>query len=286
MCSTPAASMSTVASMASWRDRHGRRRRAGDVLDGRVGEKRPSATAARTSASVRMPRVSSGIATSSAWRCSSPSRRAAERSVSVGLGVDGRAHDRRDRRGAHVVQAVDRMPGAGEALAQRSGHVGHARLGGQHPPRGVGREQGAAGGLARAHGERRRHPGQQRRVAEALAGLQHLDHLALVHDVHRPGERPPTARWRAGRPPPAARRPARTVVDGGLRRSARRSCSGASASNGGCLARNVSKCSMSDAAIVFASSPCEPTATCQGNAQQRPADLEGTCRTKRRARAV
>ncbi len=158
---------------------------------------RPSATAARTSASVRMPMVSSGIATSSAWRCSSPSRWAAVRRVSVGSAYTARAHDGRHRRGADVVQPVDRMPGAGEALAQRPGHVGHARLGGQHPPGGVGREQHAARRLARAHGERGRHPGEQRRMPEALPGLEHLDDLARVHHVHRPGDDDPQTggRW-------------------------------------------------------------------------------------------
>ena len=83
MCCTPAASMSTVASMASWRTGTvgaGARARS---WAGASPEYSPAATAARTSASVRMPIVSSGIATSNAWTWSSPSRWAAERRVSA-----------------------------------------------------------------------------------------------------------------------------------------------------------------------------------------------------------
>ena len=68
MCSTPAASMSTVASIASWRTGTvGAGARASSCA-GASGDMRSPATAARTSASVRMPIVSSGIATRSAWR--------------------------------------------------------------------------------------------------------------------------------------------------------------------------------------------------------------------------
>ena len=51
-----------------------------------------------------------------------------------------RAHDRRDRRGAHLVQAVDRMAGAGQPLAHRLRDVGRA---------GLGAEQAAPGGRRR-----------------------------------------------------------------------------------------------------------------------------------------
>jgi hypothetical protein len=176
--------------------------------------------------------------------------------------VHGRAHDGRDRRRADVMQPVDRMPGAGEALAQRAGHIGHARLGGQHSPRGAGREQGAAGGLARAYGERGRHAGEQRRVPEALTGLEHLDDLARVHDVHRPGDDNPQAG--GGRPVLHQQHGARLVLaDGGL---------------GGQLAQllrgqRVKRRVPGEECVQVVHVrhrncvrmvPCDPTATCQG----------------------
>ena len=114
----------------------------------------------------------------------------------VGVAERRRAHDRRDRRGPDVAQRVDRVAGSGQPLAHRRRHVGGAGDRPQQPSRRVSGEQQAARGLARAHGERGRHPGQQRRMAEALARFEHLDDLALVDDVHRAGEDHPQSQGR------------------------------------------------------------------------------------------
>ena len=54
------------------------------------------------------------------------------------------------------------------------------------------------GGLVAPHGERRSHSRQQRGMAEALAGLEHVDQLVLVQQLDR--ALATTYRWRAGSP--------------------------------------------------------------------------------------
>jgi hypothetical protein len=75
-----------------------------------------------------------------------------------------------------------------QAPSHRVRDVRRARLGSEDLPAGLGAEQRACRRLAGADRKRRRHPREQRRVAEALPGFEHLDRLAVVHDVHRPGD--------------------------------------------------------------------------------------------------
>ena len=86
------------------------------------------------------------------------------------------------------MQAVDGLPGAGQPLAHRRGNKRDPGLGTEQAARRSGLKPHAPRGLVGPDREGRRHAGQQRRVTEALARLEHLDHLALVDQLHRAGE--------------------------------------------------------------------------------------------------
>ncbi len=105
----------------------------------------------------------------------------------VGLAEGRRAHDRGDRRGPHLVQAVHGLAGAGQPPSHRLRDVGRAGLGAEQAASRGSVKQRARGRLSSADGERRGHPGQQRRMAEAFPRLEHLDHLAVVDQAHRAG---------------------------------------------------------------------------------------------------
>ncbi len=102
-------------------------------------------------------------------------------------------HDRRHGCGPHVEQAVHGVPGVGQALAHRHRDVRGPGLSPKEPASRLDTEQSAGGRLARAHAERGRHAGQHRGMPEAFAGLEHLDRLPLVDEIHRAREDHPHA---------------------------------------------------------------------------------------------
>ena len=140
-CSAPAASMSTVASTASCRTGTDGTGVRAITRTGPSSTALSRATAARISASVTIPSLLR--AEIDEQRADAVVAEPARRIPDARLGVAelGRAHDRRDRRGADVEQPVDGVTGAGQALAHRARHVRGARLGAEHA---------AAFGLARA----------------------------------------------------------------------------------------------------------------------------------------
>src|SRR5437762_3407115 len=76
--------------------------------------------------------------------------------------------------------------GARQPLAQRPGDEPGARGPAEHGQGRLARKQVADRVLVRPDGERGSEPGQERRVPEALARLEDVDHLVLVHELHRP----------------------------------------------------------------------------------------------------
>ena len=106
-------------------------------------------------------------------------RRVARSSRPARTTTGGRVDQGAEPRHAQLGQAVRGVAGAHEALAQAGRHVARAVGLREHPQRRLARQDQQAGArLARAHGERGREPGQQRGVAEALAGLEHVDDLS------------------------------------------------------------------------------------------------------------
>ena len=212
MCSTPAASMSTVASTASCPDGH-RRRPAVRAIEltgaSTTPAPSPSATHAR--------RLGVGHDPEPLRRRAHEQRRVAARRRAarqrsrmrvVGRAERRRAHDRRHRRRADVEQPVHGVPGARQALAHRPRDVRRARLACRARRRDAcGASSAQRRRLARADRERRRHPRQQRRVAEALAGLEHLRPARPRGRAPSSRSGPPTARWPERRPRPARPRP-------------------------------------------------------------------------------
>ena len=109
--------------------------------------------------------------------------RLADRDASVA--EHGRPGDElRDPGRAELRQGVHDVTGLDEPVAQGCRDVPCTRGPREHLERPLAWNEVARRLLARPHRERRREPGQQRRVPEALPGLEHVDDLALVHQLH------------------------------------------------------------------------------------------------------
>lgn len=98
------------------------------------------------------------------------------------VAVDQGAHPPR----AELRQRVHRVAGADQAVTEAAGDVGHAGGVAEHPQRGTLADQQARDVGVRTHGERRGEAREQRRMAEALARLEHVDDLVAVDELHRP----------------------------------------------------------------------------------------------------
>ena len=193
--------MATSASPAIWsgaQRQHGRAQRGAHR---RLRPRGPAAsTRARRSASSTTPRPSA-VATSAAARAGlgHPPRgladRRARRPRTAAAAVDERAQLRRAQLGQAVRQVARCAPSARAGSPPRSACPPDGRAPAAPASRGRTRHDAR---LARADGERGREPGQQRRMAEGLARLEHVDHLVAVvelhraraHDVERVGRRP------------------------------------------------------------------------------------------------
>ena len=162
------------------------------------------------------------------------------------LAETARAHDRRHRRGADVGQAVDGVSGPRQALAHRRARRSAA------PARCRAARRAASGAnSAQVEGSRARTvnagaiPVSSDGCPKHSPGSSTWITSPSCTQVHRAGERAPTARWPAA-PSSTSTGLARleaTLL--GVRRRAPRARSASIPSNGGWRARNVSKCSMS-----------------------------------------
>jgi hypothetical protein len=79
------------------------------------------------------------------------------------------------------------VAGAHQPLAHAACDESRALRPGEDLQRGVALEEQAGGVLQRAHGEGGRQAGQQRRVPEGLPGLERLDDLVAVDELHGAG---------------------------------------------------------------------------------------------------
>ena len=77
------------------------------------------------------------------------------------------------------------MSGAGEPLSHGPGNENGTGWAAENLQRSLAADQVAGGVFMRPHGECRRHPGQQRWVAEALSRLEDVHHLILVAELDR-----------------------------------------------------------------------------------------------------
>ena len=105
----------------------------------------------------------------------------------VGLAEHGRAVDELlDPDRCHLRERVHHVSGQCQTLPERGRDVAGAGRTAENRERLVAADQVADHGrLVTAHRECRRHACQQRRVAEALTGLQDLDDLLLVDELDR-----------------------------------------------------------------------------------------------------
>ncbi len=94
-------------------------------------------------------------------------------------------HEVADADGADLRQAVDGVSGAGEPLAHGPGNEYGPGGSAKNFQRLLPPDQVAGGVFVRPDGECRRHARQQRRVAEALSGLEDVHHLILVAQLDR-----------------------------------------------------------------------------------------------------
>ena len=76
------------------------------------------------------------------------------------------------------------MAGSRQPLSQRRGDVAGAGGAAEHLHRRLARHQVARCVLVSAHGESRRHTRQKRGMPEALTGLEDVDDLLLVEELH------------------------------------------------------------------------------------------------------
>jgi hypothetical protein len=160
---------------------------------------------------------------------------------------------------------VDGLTGSDQALSHRPGDVRGARLGAEQTAARRGAKHQAGRNLARAHRERRRHAGQQRRMAEALPRLQHLDHLALVDEIDRAGEdHPQSVRRLAVLDEHDLAR--LLAVLGGARRQARQ-LRGIDAVKRGMTGEECVQVLHVRRLNCVRIAPCQRQSTCQGNAR-------------------
>ena len=100
---------------------------------------------------------------------------------------DRPVNERAQMGGALLGLGMGDVAGADEPLPKRGGDELHASRARQHDPGGVGRDEEAHRGVAGVDVEGGRHPGEERRMPERLAGLEDVDRLLLVPQLDRPG---------------------------------------------------------------------------------------------------